>query len=393
MSEPLNGIKVLDLSMNSPGPLASMLLADFGADVTHIIRPGMKTFGQTYGGDVGNDPYINSRFQPYDAVMRNKRSLALNLKDDRGKAIFLRMVEKVDVLIEEFRPGKLEKLGLGYEQLKRLNPRLIYCSVTGYGQSGPQRDAAGHDINYLAMTGALDMIRGDNGKPVNPQNILSDNGGASMSAVVGILLALIQREKTDQGQYVDANCTDSVIYLMADLFSTALGGQHESSSFSKTFSGTLPNYRAYRCADDKWLSIGALETHFCQALFDQLEQPDLMLLLEDQNHWPELIDRLEKLFASEPRDAWIEKLSGLDTCVTPVLSIEEVAQHPQTKARESIVEKFDLPQVGIVPKLSDSPGSIKSAPATPGKDSKQILEELGISTAEYESLKAQGVTE
>ncbi len=393
MNEPLSGIKVLDLSMNSPGPFASMLLADFGAEVIHIIRPGMKSFGQTYGGDIGNDPYINSRFQPYDAVMRNKRSLALNLKDEQGKGIFLKMMEEADVLIEEFRPGKLEKLGLGYEQLTQLNPQLIYCSVTGYGQSGPQRDSAGHDINYLAMTGALDMIRGDNGKPVNPQNILSDNGGASMSAVTGILLALIEREKTGQGQYIDANCTDSVIYLMADLFSTALGGKYESSSFRKTFSGTLPNYRAYRCADDKWLSIGALETHFCQALFDELEQPDLMQLFEDRTRWPELIELLEKLFASKPRDEWIEKLAGLDTCVTPVLSIEEVVQHPQTKASESIVEKFGLRQVGIVPKLSASPGSIKSAPTRPGQDSQQILEEFGISAAEYENLKTLGVTE
>ncbi len=393
MTEPLTGIKVLDLSMNAPGPLASMLLADFGAEVIHVIRPGMKNFGQTYGGDIGNDPYVNSRFQPYDAVMRNKRSLALNLKHDKGKTIFLDMVKQADVLIEEFRPGKLDKLGLGYEQLKALNPGLIYCSVTGYGQSGPMREAAGHDINYLAMTGALDMIRAGDGKPINPQNILSDNGGASMSAVVGILLALIQRQKTGQGQYVDANCTDSVIYLMADLFSTALGGNHSSSSFRDSFTGTLPNYRAYRCADNKWLSIGALEAHFCQALFDGLEQPELMQLLEDQTRWPELIDRLEQLFALQTRDYWIEKLAGADTCVTPVLSIEEVAEHPQTQARESIVEKFGLKQVGITPKLSDSPGSIKSAPTTPGNDSAQILQELGISTTEYEYLKAQGITE
>ena len=353
----------------------------------------MKSFGQTYAGDIGNDPYINARFQPYDAVMRNKRSLALNLKDDRGKDVFLKLAEQADVLIEEFRPGKLRKLALGYEQLKQLNRRLIYCSVTGYGQNGPQRDAAGHDINYLAMTGALDMIRGDNGKPINPQNILSDNGGASMSAVVGILLALLHREKTGEGQYVDANCTDSVIYLMADLFSTALGGQHSAESFRQTFTGTLPNYRAYQCADDEWLSVGALESHFCQALFDQLEQPELMQLLEDQNRWSELIDRLEKLFASKSRDEWIEQLSGLDTCVTPVLSIEEVAQHPQTIARESIVEKFGLQQVGVVPKLTNSPGSIKSAPTRPGQDSQQILEELSIPVAEYEILKAEGVTE
>ena len=393
MVEPLTGIKVLDLSMNAPGPLASMLLADFGADVTHIIRPGLKTFAQTYGGDIADDPYINSRFQPYDAIMRNKRSLALNLKDDRGKEIFLKMVEQADVLIEEFRPGKLEKLGLGYSQLKSHNSRLIYCSVTGYGQTGPMRDAAGHDINYLAMTGALDMIRSKDQMPINPQNILSDNGGASMSAVVGILLALIQRSKTGMGQYIDANCTDSVIYLMADLYSTALGGQHKSSDFRETFSNGLPNYRSYRCADDKWLSIGALEAHFCQTLFNALELPDLMHKLDDKKRWPELIRQLESVFASQTRDHWLEKLSGLDACVTPVLTLEEVAEHPQTRARKSIVQACGVPQVGIAPKLSASPGSIKSKPATPGSHSQEILKTFGLSAKQFQQLKKAGITE
>lgn len=390
---PLEKCLVLDLSMNSPGPLASMLLADFGAEVIHINRPNVGNFGETYGGDIVDDPYIALRFQPYDAVNRNKRSLALNLKDERGREIFRQLARKADVLIEEFRPGKLAKLGLDYDELKKINPGLIYCSVTGYGQSGPMKNAAGHDINYLAMTGALDMIRGPDETPINPQNILSDNGGASMSAVIGVLLALIHRTKTGEGQYIDANCTDSVIYLMADLFSTALGGGHNSGSWRNTFLGKMPHYRAYSCQDGKWITIGALEANFSRSLFDGLGRPDLLDLLNDRNRWSELATILAGIFASKPRDTWVQQFSDLDACVTPVLSLEEVAAHPQLKEREMIPRHFGFQQVGIAPKLSATPGRIRSAPFRPGGNSEEILSGIGISALEYKTLKYQGVTE
>ena len=393
MSKPLDGIRVLDLSINSPGPLATMMLADFGAEVVQILRPGFELFGSSYAGDVAEDPYINSRGKPYDAVMRNKRSLALDLKSDEGRKIMNRLIEQADVLLEEFRPGKLAKLGYSYDDVARINPRMIYCSVSGFGQDSPYRDFAGHDINYLALTGALDMIREKDGQPVNPQNILSDNGGASMSAVAGILLALLQREKSGRGQYIDANCTDSVIYLMMDIFSTALGGQHHSSTWRETFMGRLPNYRCYRCADDRWLAIGALEARFCSALFERLEQPELMQLMDDRERWPELTENLERLFASQPRDDWLEQLQTLDSCVTPVLSPEEVMRDPQFRDRGVMRNEFGVPQPGIMPKLSKTPGDIERPPATPGEHSREILLELGFAEAEYEQLRKMGVTE
>ncbi len=393
MKTVLDGVRVLDLSINSPGPLATMMLADFGADVVQIVRPGFATFGDSYAGDVADDPYINSRFQPHDAVMRNKRSLALDLKSERGREIFRQLIGGADVLLEEFRPGKLGKLGFGYDDARAINPRLIYCSLSGFGQSGPYRDRAGHDINYLAMTGALDMVRGNDEQPINPQNVLSDNGGGSMSAVAGILLALLHRQKTGEGQYIDANCTDSVIYLMADIFSTSLGGRNPSPQWRDSFMGRLPNYRAYRCADGKWLAVGALEKHFCQSLFAGLERPDLMPLMEDSLHWPELISALEETFATKPRAEWLDTLGGLDACVTPVLSPEEVAVDPQTMAREMIVEPFGIPQVGVAPKLSATPGRIGSAPATAGQHSQEILAELGIGEDEFLSLRSRGVTQ
>ncbi len=393
MTRPLDGIRVVDLSINSPGPMATMMLADFGADVIQVVRPGFTVFGDAYAGDIADDPYINSRFQPYDAVMRNKRSLALDLKSTDGAALLRRLVETADVLLEEFRPGKLAKLGFGYDDVREYNPGIVYCSLSGYGQSGPYRDRAGHDINYLAMSGALDMIRGNDEQPVNPQNVLSDNGGGSMSAVTGILMALLHREKTGQGQYIDANCTDSVIYLMADIFSTALGGGSASPGWRSSFLGRLPNYRCYRCADDRWLAIGALERHFCAALFAGIGRPELLGLLEDRVRWPELTETLEALFLREPRDHWLDRLSDLDTCVAPVLSPEEVARDPQTRARDMIVEFDDTSQVGVTPKLSATPGEIRSAPTTPGQHSAAILAELGIEQAEYEALRARDVTQ
>lgn len=393
MAAPLDGIRVLDLSINSPGPLATMMLADFGAEVIQIVRPGFELFGSSYAGDVAEDPYINSRGKPHDAVMRNKRSLALDLKSERGKSIMRELLKSADVLLEEFRPGKLAKLGFGYDDAAEINPRLVYCSLSGFGQSGPYRDFAAHDLNYLALSGALDMIREKDGQPVNPQNILSDNGGGSMSAVTGILLALLHRDKTGRGQYIDANCTDSVIYLMMDIFSTALGGGHPSASWRETFMGRLPNYRCYRCADDSWLAIGALEKHFCETLFERLERPELMTLLDERSRWPQLAAELETMFASKPRDAWLAQLQDLDSCVTPVLSPEAVMQEPQFREREVMVEVFGVPQPGVIPKLSDSPGRIRSAPATPGQHSREILLELGFSDDEYMALKTSGITE
>ncbi len=387
----LDGLRVLDLSVNSPGPFATMMLGDFGADVIQIVRPGFSSFGSTYAGDIADDPYITSRFQPFDTVMRNKRSLALDLKSASGKSIFTKLIESADILVEEFRPGKLAKLGFGYDDAFKINSSLIYCSLSGYGQRGPLRGHAGHDINYLGMTGALEMIRGGDNAPVNPQNILSDNGGGSMSAVTGILLALLHRQKTGNGQYIDASCTESVIYLMADIFSTALGGQRPSKEWRNTFLGRLPNYRAYRCSDDKWLSIGALEKHFCESLFDALGSPELMTLMDDRERWPELTQILEARFATAPRDEWVDRLSQLDSCVTPVLSPEEVAEHPQT---QTMITDFEgIPQVDVAPRLSESPGGIRSKPAGPGQHSEEILTELGLTKDEITKLKQENVTQ
>ena len=393
MSLPLEGIRVIDLSINSPGPLATMMLGDFGADVVQIVRPGFSSLGQAYAGDIADDPYIAARFQNYDAVMRNKRSLALDLKSEEGKKIMTTLLETADVFLEELRPGKLDKLGFGYANVSKLNPGIIYCSMSGYGQTGPLRETPGHDINYLAMSGALDMIRDTSEQPINPQNILSDNGGGSMSAVVGILLALIERGKNGKGQWVDACCTDSVVYLMADIFSVALGGNFHTSNWKETFLGRLPNYRAYRCADMKWISVGALESHFASALFDGLDRPELIKMLDNREQWPELSNILETLFESMPRDHWLNLFEDSDACVTAVLSPEDMVEDPQIQAREMIVEKDGITQIGIAPKLSNTPGEIRRRPAEPGEHCREILKEIGIGESEYLTLRKNRITD
>jgi len=393
VTAPLAGLKVIDLGKNSPAPLAAMMLADFGAEVIHIARPGATGLGDTHAGGEPRKP-VSVRFQPHDALMRGKRSLALDLKSRQGREIFLKLAAAADVLVEEMRPGKMAALGLGYEDLRESCPRLIYCSISGYGQDGPLREAGGHDINYLAMSGALDMIRAADGTPLSPQNLLSDNGGGAMSAVAGILTAIIARGKTGRGQHVDVALTDAVVYLMADFYAAALdGGGGDSSRWRGTFTGDLPHYRPYRCADGKWLSIGALETALARSVFEKLRRPDLFALLEDEKHWPEVAAALEKIFASQTRDHWCALFNGRDDAVTPVLSPEEAARHPQTKARRMVGERHGVMQVGVAPKLSQTPGDIRGRPAAPGEHSAEILRELGISTGQISALKEAGVTQ
>lgn len=334
----LEDIRVIDLSQNSPGPLATMMLSDFGAEVIHIARPGVDSLLGLYAGDIAGDSFIRMRYQAEDAMMRNKRSIALNLKSDRGRAILLELVAGADVLVEEMRPGKMAKLGLDYASLAEHNPRLVYCSITGFGQNGPLANDAGHDLNYLAMAGVLDLFRGDDGAPVPPQNLLSDCGGGAMSAVNGIMMALYARERSGLGQQVDVSMTDAVMYLAVDQYSTALGAGMPSADWRGGMQGEYPHYRSYRCADDRWISVGALEKAFAQNLFDLLELPDLLEQLDDRAAWAEMIEQIAARFATAPRDDWIDRAAGRDIALAPILSPEEAAVHPQTRARDMICE-------------------------------------------------------
>ncbi len=388
---PLDGIRVVDTSWHSPGPLATMILADFGAEVVHVTRP-VAGGSPHYPGPIGEDPYTAVRFKPFDAAMRGKRSLALDLKSAEGRTAMLRLCDRADVFVEEMRPGKAAKLGLGYDDLSARNPRLVYCSISGYGQTGPLRDAPGHDLTYLALSGALGLVRDETGKPCNPQNMLADNGGGSMSALNGILLALLARERSGRGQQVDVSMTDATMLLMADLYSTAVGGGTDESQWRGTFTGEAPQFRPYRCACGGWLVVGALERHFSDRFFALLERPDLARALSERARWPWIRAELEALIATRELGDWMDLFDGTDACVAPVLSLAEAASRPQTMAREMVVERYGFRQIGVAPKLSDTPGHVTAAPARPGADSAMILAELGYNETEIAAMRAAGST-
>lgn len=391
-NRPLSGLRVVDTSRNSPGPLVTMLMADFGAEVIHVVRPADAGFNN-YAGGLMDDPYTAVRFKPYDATMRGKRSIALDLKSDQGREAMLRLVDQADVFIEEMRPGKAAKLGLGYEALSARNGRLIYCSISGFGQTGPLRNAPGHDLTYLAVAGALGVIRDRDDVPMNPQNILADNGGGSMSALVGILLALLSREKTGRGQHVDVALTESTMVLMTDLYSTAVGGGFDEVHWRGTYTGKAPHFKPYQCSCGGWLVVAALERHFSDCFFAVLERPDLAEALEDPARWPWLRTELESLIGSRTRDQWAALFEGEDACVAPVLSLAETADSEQVKAREMFVEHQGVRQIGVAPRLSETPGRISDLPVPPGTNSAAILAELGFSADEIAAMQANGVTQ
>ena len=378
---PLAGVRVVDTSRNAPGPLATMMMADFGAEVIHVARPVDAGF-ENYAGGLAEDPYTAVRFQPYDAAMRGKRSIALDLKSAAGRAAMLRLCDTADVFVEEMRPGKAAKLGLGYDELAARNSRLIYCSISGFGQTGPLRNAPGHDLNYLALSGALGLIRDAEDRPVNPQNVLADNGGGTMSALAGVLLALIARERTGRGQHVDVSITDATMALMTDLFSTAIGGGFDEGGWRRTYTGEAPHFRPYRCACGGWLVVAALEARFSDRFFARIGRSDLAQALDDRARWPWIHAELEALIATRSRDDWVALFEGEEACVTPVLSLAEAANSAQALARGMVSKHHGIRQIGIAPRLSATPGAIAAPPVAPGADSAEILADLGFSESE-----------
>lgn len=324
---PLSGIRVVDLSRLSPGPYGSMLLADLGADVVVVG-----------GGRTG---------LPVSAFGRGKEFITLDLKSEDGHEALLELVRGADVFLEGFRPGVADRLGVGYEALSELNPKLVYCSVTGYGQTGMLASRAGHDINYLAVSGALGAFGPPDKPPIPPLNVLADFAGGGMLAAFGIVTALYERERSGRGQYIDAAMIDGVMSLMAMPFSD---WQHPTfpSRGDGVLAGTMPAYRCYECADGRYVAVGALEDAFFERLWSTLDLGEVPNQF-DRECWPEIEAALTSAFARRPRDEWSEVFSGIDACVTPVLAPDELATHPLVTSRHP---DFRLDSVPAVPVLS-----------------------------------------
>ena len=379
MSGALAGITVIDLSRMLPGPYCSMILADHGARVIAIED---KRF-------MSDDLFLSP-------VNRNKDHMTLNLKTKQGQEIFFKLVRDADVLLEGFRPGVTKRLGIDYETVKEINQRIIYCSITGYGQNGPYRDMAGHDVNYLSFAGILELIGEKNGSPYIPGIQIADLVGGGMNAAMGILLALIARGKSGKGQYIDISMTDGMVGLLPiplNLFQKYGAVPQRSDTF---LSHRYACYNVYETADERYISIGAVENRFWQNLCNLLGVPGYAPLQYDDNHREEILEFFRKAFKKKTLEQWIKELGDKDVCWGKVQDFAEVLKDPLFLARDMVGEVKNergesVTVLGIPVKLSDTPGCIHTAPVSFGQSTKKILEELGYKRDKIEEFREKGV--
>jgi alpha-methylacyl-CoA racemase len=348
---PLAGLKVVELAGIGPGPHAAMMLADLGADVVRVDRPG----GLQLGAAGAPDP-----------TLRGRRRMAADLKDPAGREAVLRLVEHADVLLEGYRPGVTERLGVGPDDCHARNPRLVYGRVTGWGQDGPMAPRAGHDINYISLTGALHAIGRAGERPVPPLNLVGDFGGGSMLLVVGVLAALWEAQRSGTGQVVDAAMVDGASLLVQMVWGLLGQGRWTDGRDENLLDGHAPFYDTYTCADGRHVAVGALEPQFYAALLDGLGlDGDELPEQYDQAGWPLLRARFTEAFATRTRDKWAATFADTDACVTPVLAFGEVAQHPQMAIRATIVERDGMPQAAPAPRFSRTTTTAPGAPTNP----------------------------
>ncbi|HLB12775.1 MAG TPA: CaiB/BaiF CoA-transferase family protein [Dehalococcoidia bacterium] len=390
---PLEGIRVLDLSRLIPGPYCSLLLADMGAEVIKVEDP--------QGGDHGRQttPFIGGMSSRFLLLNRNKKSIALNLKSQEGRRIFLRLAEKADVILESFRPGTMDKFGLEYEKVSAVNPRIIYCSISAYGQDGPYRDIVAHDVNILGLAGLLDITGGRDGQPVIPGVTIADNA-AAMFAALGILAALLAREKTGRGRFLDVSMLDSVMSWLFDSVQYQLAlGRTPGKSEGRLWGG-VPLYGVYETKDGKFVTLGSLEPKFKEQLLKKLGREDL---IADRGTLSEvgvatneeLAGFLRSTFLTRTQEEWVRELEPLNICFSPVNTIGEALSHPQVVSRRMVME-VDDPVAGHTRVIGD-PLKVSEPPVEPGpapllgQHTGEFLAGLGYTDSQIEELRLEGV--
>jgi alpha-methylacyl-CoA racemase len=377
VSGPLQGVRVVELAGIGPAPYACMLLADAGADVIRLVRGSP-------GGEAAPGPH-------WDLLNRSRPSVGIDLKQPAAVALVLDLVERADALVEGFRPGVAERLGVGPEQCWERNPKLVYGRMTGWGQDGPLASSAGHDIDYIALSGALWSVgrRGDN--PVAPLNLVGDFGGGGMLMAFGIAAALVEAGRSGRGQVVDAAMTDGSASLMTMIYAFRQFGMWSEDRGSNILDSGAHFYEVYETADNKYFAVGAIEPQFYAELLRGLglegeDLPDQM----DREHWPEMKRRFAEIFATRTRDEWAAAFAGTDACAAPVLSPWEAHLHPHNVARETFVEVEGIVQPAPVPRFSRTPSRVSRPPSRPGADAEEALAAWGVAAEELAVLRKAG---
>ncbi|MGB0907120.1 MAG: CaiB/BaiF CoA transferase family protein [Maricaulaceae bacterium] len=374
MTKPLEGYRIIELAGIGPGPYAGQLLADMGAEIILINRPG----------PMANIPAISNR---------GKKTMVLDLRKPEGVAIVLDLIKSADVLFEGLRPGVTERLGLGPDACQAVNPKLIYGRMTGWGQSGPWAKTAGHDINYISITGALGAMGAPGTPPMPPLNLVGDYGGGTMFLVTGILAALLKAEKTGKGEVVDAAMIDGVSSLMGMFHSMAGIGQWNPERGTNLLDGAKPYYRCYETSDGKYMAVGCIEPQFFAIMLDKLGiTPEAYGGQNDKSQFEAQCALLETTFAHKSRDEWAEIFYGTDACVSPILTYDEAADHPQNKARGGLKKQGNFTHPRTAPvfmsQIDDEPFHIPGG----NDDADAVLKALGYDDAKIESLRADGIT-
>ena len=371
---PLKGIKVIEMAGIGPGPFCAMMLSDMGAEVIRVDRLAHK--GSGHKANVLN---------------RGRRSIAVDLKNPEGVATVQRLIDGADVVIEGFRPGVMERLGLGPDACLKRNSRLVFGRMTGWGQDGPLALAAGHDINYISIGGALGAMGYADRPPAPPLNLVGDFGGGAMYLLAGVLAALVERGTSGKWQVIDAAMTDGTASLLSPFYGMMAMGMWTKERMDNRLDGGAHYYGSYACADGKFISIGSIEPQFYALLLELCEIDDPEFAKQnDKQHWASLRGKLEALFITQPRDHWCALLEGTDVCFAPVLDLQEAPTHPHNVARQSFVEIDGVTQPAPAPRFSRTPSSVQAPAAIAGEHSEAILNDWGFNSSEISALKQGG---
>lgn len=374
----LSGYKIIEFAGIGPAPMCAMLLSDMGAEVLRIDR------AEDAGLGIAMEPKFN-------LLGRGRRSVAIDLKRSEGTEVVLRLLERADALIEGFRPGVMERLGLGPEQCLARNPRLVYGRMTGWGQEGPLARAAGHDANYIALVGALHSIGRKGEAPVPPLNLIGDFGGGALYLALGVVAGLLETQKSGKGQVIDVAMIDGAASLMTAIYGLRAAGLWSDNRGENILDSGAHYYNVYETSDGKYVAIGSIEAKFYQELLRLTGlEADRLPGQNDRSSWPAMNERLAAIFRTKTRDEWCRIMEGSEVCFAPVLSMKEAPNHPHNRHRGTLVEYDGVVQPAPAPRFSRTPSAIQRPPARPGEHTEEALRDWGFSPSELEQLRARG---